>query len=225
MTRLTQVVRRAQAGGGPHSPASVQEFPVPDDSPSVRPVKDPDKAAYGRMVDTLRGFLDKVAAAKPDAAVSDALARDLAAWNQRLGPLAVDEPEQLFGRVYGVEGNGQTLTPAWSVISAEDQRVRARVRFGRFHVGRGAVHGGAIALIFDEVMGMLGNTAAGAFARTAYIKIDYRSVTLPDRDLELTAWIESHEGRKHRMLGQLHDGDRLCAEGESLFITLKPGQP
>jgi len=41
----------------------------------------------------------------------------------------------------------------------------------------------------------------------------------------VAAWFESEQGRKRLLRGTLHHGDRLCAEAESLFVELLPGQP
>jgi len=37
------------------------------------------------------------------------------------------------------------------------------------------------------------------------------------------AWIERVEGRKIFCRGTLHAGERLCAEAEAIFVSLKPG--
>jgi hypothetical protein len=115
--------------------------------------------AYGPMIEALRDFLDKVAAAKPDEATLDALAGDLRSWSRTLAPLAVGEAEQVFAHRLDLPGRGQTMAPAFVFVDADATSVRGTVTYGRYFLGGGgAAHGGAIPLLFDEVMGRLANS-------------------------------------------------------------------
>jgi len=106
-----------------------------------------------------------------------------------------------------------------------DDAVAGTVTFGDFHRGEnGAAHGGAVSTFFDEVCGTLANAVAGRPARTAFLHVDYRSVTLVGVEHAFTATVSRVEGRKHWVTGTLHAGDRLVAEAQSLFVTLRPGQ-
>jgi acyl-coenzyme A thioesterase PaaI-like protein len=182
--------------------------------------------AYGLMIEALRDFLDKVAAAKPDQVTTQALAGDLAAWSQRLARFAVGEAEQPFAHRLDLPGRGQTMSPAF-VLNDEDARsVRGSVTFGRYYLGgNGAVHGGAIPLLFDEVLGRLANSGGRPRSRTAYLHTDFRSITPIETTLEVTAWFVSEEGRKRLLRGRIMHGETLCAEAEGLFVALRPGQP
>jgi acyl-coenzyme A thioesterase PaaI-like protein len=183
-------------------------------------------AVYGVMIETLRGFLDRLAAAKPDEATLGELAGDLGSWSRRLEPLAVEETQQIFSRRHDLVGRGQTMSPPFTVIEGDDTAVRGRVTFGRYFLGgNGAVHGGAIPLLFDEVMGRLANAGNRARARTAYLNTDYRSITPIGVELEIKAWFVFERGRKRLLRGELRHGETLCAETEGLFVMLKPGQP
>lgn len=100
------------------------------------------------------------------------------------------------------------------------------VRFSRFHHGRGGVaHGGATALLFDEVLGRMSNYPGEPPSRTAYLTVNYRAVAPIETDLRVEAGIDRVEGRKKFSSGRLYDGRTLVAEAEALFIVLKPGQP
>jgi len=183
-------------------------------------------AAYGTMIEALRDFLDKVAAAKPEEAVLGALTGDVARWSQRLAPLAVGEREQVFAHRLDLPGRGQTMAPCLIVDDGDPNQVRGRVTFGRYYLGGGgAVHGGAIPLLFDEVLGRLANSGDRPRSRTAYLHTDFRSITPVGVELSVTARFESEVGRKRLLRGELRNGDILCAEAEGLFVTLKPGQP
>ena len=117
------------------------------------------------------------------------------------------------------------MAPALHVEELDPDHVRGHVTFGRFFVGgNGAAHGGAIALIFDEMMGRLANTERRP-SRTAYLHVNYRSVTPIERELQLTARFDREEGRKRFLSGELRDGGTLCADVAGLFVALRPGQP
>lgn len=185
----------------------------------------PGGSAYGVMIEALRDFLDKVAGAKPDPAAVAAMTSDLRAWSDKLAGLDVDETDQVFGRRSDLPGRGQTMSPAYIVVDGDTASVRAAVRFGRYFLGsRGAVHGGAIPLLFDEVMGRLANATGRPRARTAYLNTNYRALTPVGADLVLTAWIVSDIGRKLVLRAELRHGETLCADAEGLFIVLRPGQ-
>lgn len=181
---------------------------------------------YGEMIARLRAFLDYITAARLDTGTVAELAVDLGAWCERLGPAAVPEREQVFGHRYDVLGRGQTMAPAFLVHEADRFSVRGTVRFGRYFLGgNGAVHGGAIPLLFDEVLGRLSGSAGRSRARTAYLHTDFRSVTPIGAELDVHGWFVSEEGRKRILRAEIRHGEVLCAEAEGLFIVLNPDQP
>lgn len=183
-------------------------------------------AAYGTLVAALRGFLDDVAAAAPDEAVIAALADDLRAWSAKLAPFAVAEERQIFGHRLDLPGRGQTMIPELEIDEIDDRSARGRVTFGRYFLGgNGAAHGGTISLVFDDLLGRLANLGGRARARTAYLNVNYRSITPIDVPLEVRASFESEIGRKRLLRAELWHGDILCADGEGLFVELRPGQP
>jgi acyl-coenzyme A thioesterase PaaI-like protein len=181
---------------------------------------------WAALTDSLTDFLDALAAAAPDQATVESLTADLAGWTDKLVPHAVVERDRVFGRRTDLAGRGQTMSPKLVVTASTADTVDATVRFGDYFLGgNGAVHGGAIPLLFDEVLGRLANSSGRPAQRTAYLHTDFRSVTPVGKDLTVKAWVESEEGRKRFLRATLHDGDILCAEAEGLFVALKPGQP
>jgi acyl-coenzyme A thioesterase PaaI-like protein len=181
---------------------------------------------YAAMIDTLRGFLDQLAGSAPDSETIAALDSDLAQWTKRLALSGVDERDQMFARIHDAPGRGQVMSPAFVVREQDETSMRGVVTFGRYFLGaNGAVHGGAIALLFDEVLGMPANAGTETMARTASLHVNYRSITPIETELKLTASLVSVNGRKRIVRGELRDGERLCADGEGLFIELRPGQP
>jgi hypothetical protein len=114
---------------------------------------------YGDMILALRDFLDDVAAAAPDTATTVALAHDLRDWSDRLAPAAVPERKRIFARRLDLPGRGQTMSPNFIPVTGNHESVRGKVTFGQYFLGGGgAVHGGAIPLLFDEVLGRLASS-------------------------------------------------------------------
>ena len=179
---------------------------------------------YARMIEALRGFLDSVAGAKPDIATIERLTGELRRWTAELASAQVPEREQLFGRRRDLPGRGQTMIPAFVVAESGDDAIRGSVTFGRYFLGRGdAAHGGSIALVFDEVLGRFANLGGRRPGRTAYLNVEFRSVTPLDRELTVTGEFVKEEGRKRYLHGELWDGTTLCAEAEALIVELRPG--
>jgi acyl-coenzyme A thioesterase PaaI-like protein len=178
------------------------------------------------MITALRGFLDDLAAAAPDAAMTQSLTRELESWSGRLAGVAVAERNQIFARRLDLPGRGQTMSPNFIPVTGDDQGVIGKVTFGRYFLGGGgAVHGGAIPLLFDEVLGRLANSGTRAPSRTAYLHTDFRSITPVGEELAVRARFVSEHGRKRVLRAELHHGDTLCAEAEGLFVALRPDQP
>jgi acyl-coenzyme A thioesterase PaaI-like protein len=183
-------------------------------------------AEYGDMIAALRDFLDHVAAAAPDTSTIVALKQDLRGWADRLAQSAVPEQRQIFARRLDLPGRGQTMSPNFIPTAGDHEKVEGSVTFGRYFLGGGgAVHGGAIPLLFDEVLGRLASSGDRAPARTAYLHTDFRSITPVGEELAVRAWFVSEQGRKRVLRAQLTHGDTLCAEAEGLFIELRPDQP
>ncbi|MER6975832.1 PaaI family thioesterase [Streptomyces carpinensis] len=181
---------------------------------------------YAEMIEAVRLLQDRIAAAAPDEELIAAVTRDLTHAAELLAPAEREEAFRISGFSEELPGNGSALIPlVWDVVSDASVR-RGRVRFGSFHLGEnGAAHGGTIPLLFDEVLGRFANSDGRASARTAYLHVDYRSVTPVEKDLEFVVRFEREEGRKRYMTGALRDGERVCAEVEGLFVQLRPGQP
>ena len=179
---------------------------------------------YARMIDALRDFLDQVAGARPDTDTINRLTGDLERWGTELAEHAVPEQRQLFAHRTDLPGRGQTMIPRIAVTERDDTRIRGTVTFGRYFLGRGnAAHGGSITLVFDEVLGRFANLGGRRPGRTAYLNVDFRSVTPLDRELTVTGEFVKEEGRKRYLRGELWDGTTLCAEAEALVVELRPG--
>jgi len=80
-----------------------------------------------------------------------------------------------------------------------------------------AVHGGVIALVFDELLGTTGvMNESGGFTGT--LSIRYHSITPLHLPIRMRGWVDRREGRKIFICGTMHEGDTLCAQAEGIFI-------
>lgn len=112
------------------------------------------------------------------------------------------------------------LTPSLWVDAEDETQMVGRVCFSPRFGGAAAVHGGAISLFFDDVLGMTAHKQVkDAVARTAYLKVDYRSLAPLVKELSCRVWIERIEGRKLFVRGEIRDASRLIAEAEGLWVV------
>ena len=102
-----------------------------------------------------------------------------------------------------------------------------RGQFSRYYVGgNSAVHGGVLPLLFDWLFGMVVHASNRPISRTAFLNVDYRKVTPINQPLVVRGRVDSTEGRKAFVSGELTDADdALLAEGRGLMVRLLPGQP
>ena|SRR5256885_254870 len=106
------------------------------------------------------------------------------------------------------------------LLSVEGDRVLGTVTCGSAYEGPpGHVHGGFVAAMFDELLGVA-QSVSGKHGMTGRLIIHYRSPTPLHAELRMEGWLERAEGRKIVCRGTLHHDDVLCAEAEGLFITV-----
>ena len=109
-----------------------------------------------------------------------------------------------------------------AVWEVRDEHVHATVTFGAIYEGPpGYVHGGFIAMAFDELLGLT-NAHLGRPGMTGTLSVKYRRPTPLHREVRLESWIEQIEGRRVIARVELRDGETLCAEAEGLFVALRP---
>jgi hypothetical protein len=165
-------------------------------------------AGYLDMIDELRHRLDTIAAAAPRRR----------RWR---GPARACVPR----RDLRSSRRAGDARPRADYVTTVDGRQRGRFRRHRPRVlgcyylgGNGAVHGGAVPLHLDELLGrlasQLGRTAALA---NAYLHVNFRNITLIDRDLSVRGWFERTEGHRRFLRGTIYDHETLCAGAEGLL--------
>jgi acyl-coenzyme A thioesterase PaaI-like protein len=182
---------------------------------------------YGRFVEAVRTLQDLTRGADaPDDVVTRAadLIEDV---NRLLAPHDADEWHSPSGRRMDLPNRGNIMQVPVNLRITDEGRVGGTARFRRFHLGRnGAVHGGALALLFDSLLGFAAfKLSDSPRQRTAFLHVNYRKIALVNEELQVDAGIDRIEGRKIFVEGRLLDGDNVLCEAEALFLRLLPGQP
>ena len=121
---------------------------------------------YGRFVDAVRKLQDHARAVDaPDEVITEA-ADQLEKLSALLSPYDADEWESPSGRRMDLPMRGNVLTVPMQVrngpLKGTDGGIHGWARFARFHLGRnGAVHGGALGMLFDTVLGLTSSVLTG----------------------------------------------------------------
>lgn len=184
-----------------------------------------DGSAYGEMIAQLRLFLDAVTYTRPDAATLADLQRQLAEMTSRLGARHPEDDRTIAAR-QRLPSRGRAMIPPCVMTKRSPGTGEGSVVFGAHFLGRnGAAHGGAIAALFDEALGVMVNSPQDPRARTAFLHVDFHRIAPIDRPLQVRAEVFESVGRKRRVRGSLSDGEDVCATAEALFIVLRDGQP
>jgi acyl-coenzyme A thioesterase PaaI-like protein len=206
------------AGGGPSwwpgpSPIAV------GDAARVR--------AHTELIAAQRLLQDAVAGAAVPTALAVPIAAQLRALALSIAEFRVPESGRWDGRRPDLPGRGMPFMPPYVLDKEGEDVSEGRVRFTRFYLGgNGAAHGGAHAVLFDDIMGRLAARAGGGNAtRTANLTINYRRVIPTDTELRFDARVDRMEGRKRFVSARLYDDTgEVGADCEGLFLTLLPGQ-
>lgn len=182
---------------------------------------------YGRFIDAVRTLQDLARSVDaPDDVITEA-AGLVEKVSTLLEPFAADEWASPSGRRMDLPNRGNILAIPLDLHKVDDTHVAGTAQFRRFHLGRnGAAHGGAVAQLFDALLGYTAFTLSGSRAqRTAFLHVDYRAIAVVEKDLQVDASLDGIEGRKIFVSGRIRDGDTVLAEAHALFVKLLPGQP
>jgi acyl-coenzyme A thioesterase PaaI-like protein len=121
-------------------------------------------------------------------------------------------------------GVSNPVAPPISLRRTGEREMTGTVTFGSAYEGPpGCVHGGFVAAAFDEVLGAA-QSFSGQPGMTGTLVVRYRFPTPLHEELRFTASFDRVEGRKVLTSGAVHAGDRLCAEAEAVFVSLRPGR-
>jgi len=105
----------------------------------------------------------------------------------------------------------------------EGERAVGTVKCGWAYEGPpGHIHGGYVAAIFDQFMGMA-QIIGKQPGMTGTLNVRYLRPTPLNTELQLAAWLERLEGRKTIIKAEMRNGDTVTASCEALFIRPKGG--
>lgn len=205
----------------------------------------PDREALARAAAQVRRLISHLRKTQSPRANLERVEREVAALADLLAPFDHPGPYAQGGLDVSFLGPGRPvadLTPAeffpYSPIIGPLNPVAPPILFEKvgselvaehvfdapYNGPPGSVHGGVIALVFDELLGCLGGlSGVGGFTGT--LTIVYRSLTPVGRPIRMRSWIDRTEGVKTFMKGTMHcdfpTPNTLCAEAEGIFIQPK----
>jgi len=196
------------------------------------PAEPPERRAeVRRLADALRSVIERFVATSAPLEVFHGVADELEAIAERLSAYP---QEHLFmgfaeagpaGDSAGpfdnspLMGLSNPLAPPMHMEIQSDRVVGTVVCGSAYEGPPGHVHGGYVAAMFDEMLG-LAQSFSGKHGMTGRLTIHYRSPTPLNTELRMEGWLDRADGRKIICRGTLHAGDVLCAESEGLFITV-----
>jgi acyl-coenzyme A thioesterase PaaI-like protein len=181
---------------------------------------------YGAFLAAFRDLQDAVSRSDPPVEIWEQMLGSVREMTSAFDSWGAPEREQPAGTRRDLPGRGHPFLVPFSAVHSDENLVQGRVTFRRFHLGgNGAAHGGALPLLFDEVLGHLCNAGGRPVARTARLTINYRHITPIEVELQVEARFDRQEGRKRWLSASLTNGETVVADAEGLFIQLRPGQP
>ena len=183
--------------------------------------------SFVRFVSAMRRLQDLAMSANPGEDDWEKAADRAEELVELLAPSEAPEGVPPAGRSHKLPGMGSLLLPPWMLTRYKPDGVEMRGHFTRYYVGgNSAVHGGVLPLLFDWMFGMVVHASNRPISRTAFLHVDYRKVTPIDRPLVVRGRVDSAEGRKAFVSGELTDDDAaVLAEAHGLMVRLLPGQP
>jgi len=102
----------------------------------------------------------------------------------------------------------------------EDGKAIGEVTFGKPYEGPpGCVHGGVLALAFDQVLSM-GNLCQGIAGPTATLQLRFRRPTPLGVPVRFEGWRERHAGRRLHACGRALVDGVVTVEAEGTFVHL-----
>lgn len=207
-----------------------------DDSPRPPTLADADSDGDPRLADAVRTIIGLTRTSTVDEAARVEAMRHLSQAAEILGAehstgpywqtgLSALEQFRLTGDPTGVfpfspaSGPANPIAPRVTLSVDADKTVHGTVTLTEAYNGPpfDTCHGGIIALIYDDLIGMAAMVGAGG-GMTARLTINYRKPTPLFRPIEIAAWFESADGRKFIAKGEMRCDGELLTEAEGLFI-------
>ena len=182
------------------------------------------------FADALREILEELdaTAAPPEAFEADTVRlRELASEFRKFPPSprasglgAVTGMETFHDRSPVVGLTNPLAPPARYEHHPDEQCVRGEVEFGKaFEGAPGIVHGGFLAALLDEVLGVV-TSYSGDPGMTREYTLHYHRPTHIKMPLRFEARFDRREGRKIFVSAQLWEGETLTVTASALFIAV-----
>ena len=122
----------------------------------------------------------------------------------------------------GISGRSNPLAPPMEFL-LDGEITRGHAIWGAAYEGpQDCLHGGFVAAAFDDLLGCA-QMASGIAGFTGTLTVKMIKPTPLYRRIDYAAGVDRTEGRKIFCWGTAHDGDKLLAEAECLFIA--PARP
>lgn len=132
-----------------------------------------------------------------------------------------DAPALVGASLRFVSGEGDGNRYRVRYYKNQQGQLRARIWFGPETEGPpGHAHGGSMAAVLDEVLGLAAWTA-GYPVVVGNLNISFRNLLPLEQVVTVDSDIVSVDGRKVMVHGAIRDGETVFAEGECLCIARK----
>jgi len=119
-----------------------------------------------------------------------------------------------------LSGSANPVAPPLTILKEDDDTMVGQINFSAaYEGGPGLVHGGYIAAVFDELLGLT-QSLTGKAGMTANLKVRYRNPCPLHTALRMKGRVHSIEGRKIITRGTMHAADQIVADAEATFIVL-----
>ncbi|HPG27471.1 MAG: PaaI family thioesterase [Spirochaetaceae bacterium] len=201
---------------------------------------EPDARALEDAVAQVRELIAHLRKTTAEKALLEQVASEVASLNRKLAPAdhagpymqaalfvpegprperTTDVPAEYF-RYSPIIGPGNPVAPPVEFHLEGEEMTALHVFDAPYNGPPTSVHGGVIALVFDELLGCLGAMRdVGGFTGT--LTVVYRSLTPIGKPIRMRSWIDRQEGVKVFIKGTMHHEETLCAEAEGIFIRPK----
>ena len=200
-----------------------------------RGVEEPSEKSLARreLADQLRGLLHAIGSSHATSQEMREIAGELrkqrevlTAASESKAPSVATEPARVPGMAdfhdrSPVAGRANPVAPPATLgVDPDAEIVVGEVTFGTAFEGvPGCVHGGFVAAVLDEALGMA-SAFSGTTCMTAELTTRYRRHTPVLTALRIEARLVSTDGRKVQTTGEVYHGDVVVAEGIGLFFVV-----
>lgn len=183
-------------------------------------------SAFADLVDQMRTMLDRFVQCAPAPDEIDCAKQRVQELTDLFEGAAAPAGAAWAGLRTDLPARGHVGRVPWSMESQDESRIAATVTFRPLHAGMNQVtHGGALALLLDEVMGRLANLSSPTIARTSDLHLRYERVTPVGLPLQIQAQVRRVLGRRSLISARLSlpSGERTV-QAYGMFVTLRPEQ-